>query len=117
MIKLNLQRLAKKRGIVKLQAYLKKHGFDKDLASDLNRGEVDYLKFDKMEKLCALFICEPYDFLEWHPDEGVDITTHPLRVMLPKPDDVELDNIVKKLPLDKLDKLIEVAKKLKEGEM
>jgi len=115
MIKLNLSRIARKRGIVKLHKFLKDNGFHKDTATQLTDGTMDFVKFDKLEKLCELLVCEPYDILEWIPDAGVDVAKHPLRVMLPKPDDVEIKKILLQLPLDKLDELLYEAKKKAEG--
>jgi len=116
MIKLNLQPIAQKRGIEKVYSLLRKHGFDSDMATQLNQGTVDYLKFEKMELLCKIFLCEPYDFLEWHPEPNDDIEKLPLKVMLPKPEEVQITKIIKELPLDKLNELLNVAKRLKEGE-
>jgi hypothetical protein len=46
----------------------------------------------------------------------VDVAKHPLRVMLPKPDDVEIKKILLQLPLDKLNELLGDAKrKAEEG--
>jgi len=115
MIKLNLQRIAKKRGIEKIPTFLIKHGIDKDTAKEMNQGRVNFIRLDKLEKLCEIFKCEPYDILEWHPGPGVIVEKHPLRVMLPKMDDAEIKQILTQLPMDKLDELLSVAKKLKEG--
>ena len=103
MLKLNAAPMFAARGILKPNAFLRKHGFTANGASDVVTGKVQKLNFKRMEQLCLLLNCLPHDIMEWTPDEGV---TEPKKFELSKlmreTRVVVLSEELKGLPLDKI---------------
>jgi DNA-binding Xre family transcriptional regulator len=106
MIQLNLKKMAAARNIERLYTYLVGIGLTPKMASYWAAGNPKRIDLDILERVCLAMRCEPYDILEWIPEQGVIVDNHPLKKMLPKPEPVNLKNLLQTLPKDELDKLL-----------
>lgn len=48
-------------------------GITEQNISLLKSGKVKGIRFDTLDKICAVLHCQPGDILEYRPDEGQDI--------------------------------------------
>lgn len=100
---MNIQRVMNARGITTYYKFLVKNGFTPATATKLVNGKIEYFKFDHVEKLCTLLNCTPNDLIEWTPNEkSEDKPGHPLQAIRKKGHNVNLTEILKTLPMDKL---------------
>jgi putative transcriptional regulator len=106
MIQLNLKKMAASRNIERLYTYLVGIGLTPKMASYWATGKPKRIDLETLERVCLALKCEPYDILEWIPEQGADVDSHPLKKMLPKPEPINLKNILRTLPKDELDKLL-----------
>jgi putative transcriptional regulator len=106
MIQLNLKKMAAARNIERLYTYLVGIGLTPKMASYWATGKPKRIDLETLERVCLALKCEPYDILEWIPEQGADVDSHPLKKMLPKPEPINLKNILRTLPKDELDKLL-----------
>ena len=67
MLYLNLKPIFSAKGIEKPSQYLIKNGFSSVTAHRLLSSQTRAIKFDHIEKLCQILLCEPNDLLEWIP--------------------------------------------------
>jgi DNA-binding Xre family transcriptional regulator len=113
MIQINLERIAKMRGVTNIYTFLVDGGITAKTATIWASGKCKNIKLDTLEHVCNLFNCEVYDIMEWVPDASVaNVTGSPLRVMLPKPNEVEITRLMKQLPLEKLKELLKEARRI-----
>jgi len=103
MITINIQRVMNARGITTYYKFLVKNGFTPSTATKLVNNTIEYFKFDHIEKLCNLLNCTPNDLIEWTPNEkSEDKPNHPLQAIRKRGGNVNLTEILKTLPMDKL---------------
>lgn len=79
MIRLNLHRLMRLRGVAHPHSYLVNHGFSRQEASSLLRPSLKRLELSMIHRLCKLFKCLPNDIF------GYDGQTEPHLLVLNKP--------------------------------
>jgi len=65
MMTLNIQRIAKLRGVERPYTFLVRQGFTNHSAKKLLSGQVRRLDLVHLEKLCRVFLCEPHDLLDY----------------------------------------------------
>ena len=113
MLKYNIARLFKVKGISKPIPYLIKAGFKRNAASRLlNKGEIT-LKVKQIETICLALKCTPNDLFEWIPDKPELINgNNPLCKLIGDSSGIiDLRKIAEELPFNKLP---EFAKKVDE---
>ena len=107
MLEFSIQKVCKARGIEKSYKFLIKNGFLPATATKLSKGNVEYLRLEYIERICALLNCSPNDLFEWTPDNLDDNhQNHPL-FSIRKSEKIDLVETIKTLPMNKL-KEIEV---------
>jgi len=114
MLYLNVKRILDLRGISRPFAYLLNNGFIRSTAHRFVRGDVRQIRFDHLEQLCLLLNCSPNDLLGWRADKNMKITeNHPLQALSTPKNPPQLSELVKDIPVDKLDKIAELLDQLK----
>ena len=83
MITLNLQRIARQKGILKPNASLRALGINYGMASYLMKGQIKMLKLADIEKICLAWHITPNDLLQWtqSPADAALPANHPLAIL------------------------------------
>ena len=114
MLKFNPRRVFRLRGINNDLTFMMKNGFIRSTASNLLNGHTRYVKDEHLEKLCLLLHCTPNDLFDWKPGkEALIAEDHPLQALKRGDAPKNITEIVKNLPLDKLDKVEALLNQLK----
>ena len=114
MLRYNLNKHFKLRGITYPARYLMEIGFTKQSAYNVARGNFVSLSPEHLEKLCLSLNCTPNDLMEWEPDKQI---AQPEKFSLNKLRPAQfgdLWNFAKDVPYEKMGELIaqiEEAKK------
>ena len=67
MITLDVERIAKLKGIAKPYAFLVKNGFTHHVAHNITNGSCKGIRFDHLEKLCRALHVLPHDLFCYKP--------------------------------------------------
>ena len=115
MLKFNVKRILALRGIEKRPAFLVKHGFTYQLATKFLHYDSPTVKVAHIERLCVALNCTPNDLFEWKADANTVLPeTHSLNALQKAEKTLNLQQLVKDIPSDKLaliEKLFEELKK------
>ncbi len=115
MLTLNLKRLFALRGIDKPFAFLVKNGFSDWTASGWLNGQTKTIKYSHVEKLCVLLNCEPNDMFEWQAtDSTLNTETHPLRKLKRESANITVAEMMKAIPIEKMDEIQNILKEFKD---
>lgn len=99
------------RGILTPYKFMVKNGFTPTTATKLASGDVEYLRLEYIETLCTLLNCMPNDLFDWTPnDKKDDYANHPLQPIKKSEKTLNLPEMLKSLPMDKLRKVEELLK-------
>lgn len=102
MLKIDLNKIFRLRGITKPQVFLKQNGFSDSKAFTITKRKTSALKLDNLEKLCLVLSCTPNDFIEWIPGNNSQIPeSHPLHKLKPT-ETFNLNEILKDVPAEKI---------------
>lgn len=113
MIKINVKKVMEARGIFAPYKFMVKNGFIPTTATKIAKGEVEYLRLEYIEKLCTLLNCLPNDLFEWIPaDKREDNPKHPLYPIRKNENSMNLPEILKGLPMDKLRQIEDMLKNI-----
>lgn len=94
-----------------------RNGFVRSTASKLLNGQARYVKDEHLEKLCLLLHCTPNDLFVWKPEaNSLTAEGHPLQALKRGEAPKNITEIVKEIPLDKLDRVESLLDQLKTGE-
>lgn len=117
MLYMNIRRVMNLRGIVAHFSYLQKNGFIHSTAYKFANNDVSRIDFSKLERLCLLLNCTPNDLFEWQPQENQTVTENTaLKSLIRDKAALEVSQIVKDLPLEKLEKVKDLLAQLKDEE-
>lgn len=106
MVKLNLNRIFKARGIEQPYRFLVKGGFVSFTAHKYKNGKVEQIRLDHIEQLCVLLNCTPNDIFEWTPNDLLDDRNdHPLQKIRKQEKKIEIGKLLSKMPLQKLEEI------------
>jgi DNA-binding Xre family transcriptional regulator len=116
MIRYNLDRAFKARGVTKPYAFLKRAGFSDSSASKLKNGAVNRMSLDTMENLCLLLHCAPNDLMEWTPDDTSKIEKdHPLEAIRRTDKVIDITKMLNSVPIQRLNELEQIIREKIEG--
>lgn len=102
MLKINLIKVFRLRGITKPGKYLEQNGFSKSIAYNIIKLKTSALKLENLNKLCSILSCTPNDFLEWTPDKSIPLPeSHPLQKLKPA-EVLNLSELLKDVPAEKI---------------
>lgn len=114
MLIFNLTRVLDLRGIDNPTGFLLRHGFLRKTASNLANDRVLHIKVAHLEKLCRALNCTPNDLFEWRADDKDAIAeSHSLKSLQKSKPATPLSQIVKDIPVDKLDRVEDLLNQLK----
>ncbi len=117
MLYLNVSRVMNLRGIIKRFAYLHKNGFIRSTALSLANNQVWQIKLSQIEQLCLLLNCTPNDLFQWQPDEHQKVTENvALKVLIRDNSALVISQIVKDMPIEKLERVKDLLTQLKDEE-
>lgn len=113
MLKLNIWKIARVRGIKNLPLELQKWGFNKLSSYRFNENRVKYFRLAEIEKLCLMLNCTPNDLFVWKPEKvnstnNKDLALNKLNGQ-ESPDIIEL---TKTMPLDKFPEIKKILDEL-----
>lgn len=119
MLDLNVTRVLNLRGITQQKyGYLTKNGFIRSTSSKLLNNQTWQVRFSILERLCLLLNCTPNDLFEWRPDENQTVNENTaLKVLIRKEKTEAISQIVKDIPLEKLERAREMLARLKDEEL
>jgi DNA-binding Xre family transcriptional regulator len=114
MLKINVRKVMEARGIFTPYKFMVKNGFTPTTATKISNGDVEYLRLEYIERLCTLLNCLPNDLFDWTPnDKKEDTPEHPLYSIRKNEKNLNLPEILKGLPMEKLRQVEEMLKSMK----
>jgi DNA-binding Xre family transcriptional regulator len=104
MLYLNLKPIFSARGIEKPSQFLIKNGFNSVAAHRLLSSQTRAIKFDHIEKICEILLCEPNDLFQWIPNSGkINLPNNPLnKLIATKENPTNLKETLTTLPYQQL---------------
>lgn len=104
MLRLDLNRIFKIKGIGKLNTYLVSRGHSSTYASHLMTGKIVSISFAKMEQFCIDFKCTPNDLFDFVPDKGNVLPEgHPLWALQKNLKIEEINTLLHSLSMEQID--------------
>jgi len=105
------------RGIQKPWVFFFNNGFTRATSNNFYSGKVRELNVEHIEKLCLLLNCTPSDLFEWEPSANTSAgENHALRSLVREKSAPTIAEIVKDLPIEKMEEIGELLKQIKEKE-
>ncbi len=115
MLKFNVQKLLKNKGVINPTMYLQKAGLASGTATKYKNSELRNMRLDHLEKLCEIMNCTPNELLEWIPNsEQLKNKNHPLMPLLKRKENMTLASEgISYLALNDLEKVVKFIDELK----
>lgn len=111
MLRLNLERIFKVKGITKTNQYLMRLGNSEGYASQLVNGRSVSIRFDKLELLCKSLNCTPNDLFDYTDDDKNPLPEgHALHSILKNNAIGEVNKLLNDLPMEKIEELYKILK-------
>lgn len=112
MLRLDLNRIFRVKGIGKKNSYLVSRGHSSTYASHLVNNQVVSISFAKMEDLCRDFNCTPNDLFDFVPEKDSTLPEGHALWSLRKSDKIEeVNKLLNELPMERIEELYRVLKK------
>jgi DNA-binding Xre family transcriptional regulator len=106
MLSFNLKRLFALRGIAYPHSQLVKLGLSNPTAWNLLENKVTSIKHKHLKKICELLHCTPNDIYDWQPAANTqNPDTHPLAALRRDNTAVRYNELLRSVPLDKIDEV------------
>jgi len=84
-LKLNVEQVFARRGIIHAYTWMRRSGISKSMAINLLKGDYDKFPMTAMSILCEQLWCTPNDLLTWQPLRADAMPAHhPLQAMVPE---------------------------------
>jgi DNA-binding Xre family transcriptional regulator len=111
MLRLNLDRIFKVKGITKTNQYLIKLGNSDGYASQLVHGRSVSIRFDKLEILCKALNCTPNDLFDYKDDAKFPLPEGHALHSISRSDAIgEVNKLLNDLPMEKIEELYKILK-------
>lgn len=111
MLRLNLDRIFKVKGITKTNQYLMKLGNSVGYASQLVNDKSVSIRFDKLEMLCKAFNCTPNDLFDYTDDGEKPLPDGHALYSISRNDAIgEVNKLLNDLPMEKIEELYKILK-------
>lgn len=116
MLKFNINRIMQLRGIARPYGFLVRNGFTRSTATNFTSGRATEIKVEHFQKLCLLLNCSPNDFFEWETTAKSPSLNdnHALNSLIREKHAPSLAEIVKDMPIEKMEEIGRMLKDLKE---
>jgi len=96
---------------------LVKLGISRPTAWNLLDNKVNSIQGKHLEKICEYLRCEPNDLYEWKPNrDTVNVAEHPLKGLLRDDKATAFREMLRNIPLDKIDQIEAMLSGLQNGE-
>lgn len=116
MLIFNIRRVFALRGIENPLVFMMKNGFIRPTASGLLNRRAASVKFEHLERLCTMLNCTPNDFFEWKTDAKSAIAeNHPLHALKRGETVQKFTELLKDIPMEKMEKIETLLSELKNG--
>lgn len=107
MLKLNVSRVFRLRGVENPARHLLKLGISRPTISRLLNNDKSWVSYAHLEKICTLLNCTPNDLFEWKPSADANLPeNHALYALRRSESGKSLKEFVKDLPLEEVEKLM-----------
>lgn len=117
MLLLNIKRVFALRGIQNPYTQLVKLGISRPTAWNLLDNNVASINNKHLERICEYLNCEPNDLYEWRPSsKTLNTENHPLKALRRDEDAPDYGEMIRQLPLDKIDQVKEMLSGLKNND-
>lgn len=116
MLRLNLERIARLRGVKNISVEMQRNGINKQAAARYNRGEMVHFKLGHIEKLCLMLNCTPDDIIEWIPDKLLENNPTVALNKLKRKESFDIVEISKNIPLERLSEIKKLCEEIKTQE-
>jgi len=114
MLRYNLSRIYRVRGITRPTNFFSKLGYSIGTASKYAHSNMNTLNLRTTEKICTQLNCTPNDILEWTPDTPEDDRKdHPLYTLKKSDKASQVTQLIYSLSLTQLQQLEDIIQKLK----
>ncbi|MFA6599039.1 MAG: helix-turn-helix transcriptional regulator [Ignavibacteriaceae bacterium] len=113
MLKYNLDKIFKMRGITYPAKYLVKLGYGKDNAYRIVNGLSKNLQLYQIEDFCKWLNCTPNDLLEWVPDKPENIADFPALAELMSAKVSDFVQLARDIPVNKVPEFLRKIEELK----
>ena len=117
MLIFNIYRVLAMRGAANGIKLLTENGFTRASAANICNFEVSNVKVKNLERLCRILNCTPNDFFEWRDAEQGEkeplSEAHALNALRRENKKTEINNLMRELPLERLDEVENYLKQLK----
>jgi DNA-binding Xre family transcriptional regulator len=111
MLRINLQRICKVRGVERPTLYLQSCGLTVTTATRAVKGEYENFSMETIERLCLIFHCTPNDLLEWTPPKSSNIPeTEPLYALRRLDKVSSVSQLINNASLEQLEKMEQIIK-------
>ena len=115
MLKYNLNKIFKMRGIHNPVQFLESKGYKRDTAYRIVNNIAKNLQLHQMQDFCLWFNCTPNDLLEWTPDKQEDLATSPALMQLMPTKIADFAQLAKDIPMNKVPEFMKKIEELKKG--
>ena len=103
MLRLNLKPVLEARQIEKPYSFLVKIGIAPHTAHKILNNDTHVMRLDNLTLICKALYCQPNDLLLFKPDANHPIEeSHPLNKLAPTTTDINWQQQIKTMPLEKL---------------
>ncbi|MGV9004472.1 helix-turn-helix domain-containing protein [Flavobacterium sp.] len=111
MLRLNLDRVFKVKGIIKTNQFLIGLGNSVGYASQLVNGRSISIRYDKLELLCKALNCTPNDLFDYKDDAENKLPAGHALYSIMKSDAInEVNKLLHDLPMEKIEELYKILK-------
>ena len=76
-------------------------------------NEAVRVTFEHLEKICLALNCTPNDVIQWKPNDGQATPEAHALIKLKRSESEDLSKIMKSLPIEKFDEIIDIIQDLK----
>ena len=118
MLRIDIKRIARKKGQFEPTKLLVKNGFGKQKAWKIVSGRVKDWDLNDIEKLCEIFQCTPNDLFVLEPEKGkVYDNKHPMQFLIRFNEAYDVLSFLRSEPIEKIMEIEEELKRRKVEEV
>ncbi|MFA6979428.1 MAG: helix-turn-helix transcriptional regulator [Ignavibacteriaceae bacterium] len=115
MLKYNLNKIFKMRGVHNPVQFLESKGYKRDTAYRIVNNIAKTLQLRQIQDICLWFNCTPNDLFEWTPDKQEELTTTPALMQLMPAKLADFAQLAKDIPMHKVPEFMKKIEELKKG--
>ena len=117
MLKIDLNRIAKKKGYNDVNQLLRQKGYSADKAWRMGSGRFKKWELKDIENLCEIFRCSPDDLFILVPEKGkIYDVKHPMRKLLRADENFNVLNYLKSKSMDEIREIEKELEKKRDAE-